>query len=169
MEAENLHDELTINLEIFPSLLSGVAPSEAQYKPDAKSWSILEVICHLLDEEREDFRLRLDITLHRPGLKWPPIDPQGWVISRNYNMKDFDRVLEEFLEERRKSILWLESLSSPDWECDYDAPFGSIKAGDLLASWVMHDTLHIRQIIDLKHHQILRLASPYDVSYAGDW
>lgn len=48
------------DLERFPHLLGdfmrGVTQSEALYKPHAKSWSMLEVVCHLYDEEREDFR-----------------------------------------------------------------------------------------------------------------
>ncbi len=77
--------------------------------------------------------------------------------------------LAEFLEERRVSLAWLDGLSSPDWEREYEAPFGRIKAGDLLVSWVLHDLLHVRQIIELKRSGILRLAGTYDGRYAGDW
>ena len=63
----------------------------------AGKWSTLEVVCHLYDEEREDFRQRLDIILHRPEAKWPPIDPVGWVSARKYNERDLAQSLAEFL------------------------------------------------------------------------
>lgn len=169
MDAIRLSGELFHNMATFTSLLSGIIDQEAMRKPDPGSWSVLQVVCHLLDEERLDFRPRLEITLHHPGKKWTPIDPQGWVIARKYNERSLEDTLAEFLVERRLSLAWLEGLSSPDWEREYEAPFGRIKAGDLLVSWVLHDLLHVRQIIELKRSGILRLAGNYDGRYAGDW
>ena len=45
---------------MIQAVLAGVDAEQARWKPDADSWSILEVVCHLVDEEREDFRTRLD-------------------------------------------------------------------------------------------------------------
>ncbi|MCB0058173.1 MAG: DinB family protein, partial [Caldilineaceae bacterium] len=59
------------NAQRIAALVAGVPDEQARWKPDAESWSILEVVNHLLDEEREDFRVRIDYTLHRPGEKWP--------------------------------------------------------------------------------------------------
>ncbi len=47
------------------ALLNDIGQEQAQVKPDAESWSILEVVCHLYDEEQEDFREHLDFILHR--------------------------------------------------------------------------------------------------------
>ena len=44
-----------------------------------------------------------------------------------------------------------------------------MKAGDLLASWVAHDNLHTRQLVELRRSRLVELAQPYDVRYAGDW
>jgi hypothetical protein len=40
-------------------------------------------------------------------------------------------------------------------------------AGDLLASWVAHDLLHVRQIARLRYEYVRKLAAPYGVDYAG--
>ena len=138
-------------------------------RPDAGSWSLLEVICHLYDEEREDFRQRLDIILHRPDSPWPPIDPPGWVSERSYNTRDLADMLAQWRAEREKSLAWLAALVTPDWEAEYLAPFGHIKAGDMLAAWAAHDGLHIRQLVELRRSRLVSLARPYDVRYAGDW
>jgi len=40
------------NAQTIHSLTSGVSDEQARWKPDPDSWSILEVINHLYDEER---------------------------------------------------------------------------------------------------------------------
>lgn len=75
MEFKTLHEELQYSTEIIRALLSGITPEESRIKPDPESWSILEVVCHLYDEEREDFREHLDFILHRQNEEWHMIDP----------------------------------------------------------------------------------------------
>jgi hypothetical protein len=151
------------------ALAEGVENAQARWKSDPESWSILEVVCHLLDEERQDFRVRLDITLHRPDEPWPGIDPQGWVAARHYNEQDLDRSLQSFLEERATSLAWLKSLQNPNWEATYQAPWAPITAGDLLASWVAHDLLHMRQLVELHWSYKEEQVAPYSTRYAGEW
>jgi len=77
-------------------------------------------------------------------------------------------ILEGFLAERDKSLTWLKSLSAPNWEAEYIDQHGSIKAGEMFASWVAHDNLHTRQLVELRRQRIVSLAEPFDVGYAGD-
>jgi hypothetical protein len=56
MEFSILYQELQNSTEMIRALLAGVEPEAARLKPSAESWSILEVVCHLYDEECEDFR-----------------------------------------------------------------------------------------------------------------
>jgi hypothetical protein len=169
MQFETPYQELALGAEIVSRLLAGITPAEARFKPDPQSWSMLEVVCHLYDEERQDFRQRLDIILHRPQEPWPPIDPAGWVTARQYNNRELAEALDGFVAERARSLTWLKGLSAPNWEAEYAAPFGPIKAGDMLASWVAHDHLHTRQLVELKRARIISLAQPYGVRYAGEW
>jgi hypothetical protein len=168
MQFSVLIQELANGAQTIRQLVSGFTPEEARFKPDPESWSALEVICHLYDEEREDFRQRLDIILHRPGDPWPPIDPAGWVTQRGYNEQDLEEMLESFLEERQRSLNWLRGLS-PNWEAVYQAPFGQMKAGDMFAAWVAHDGLHTRQLVELRRVRLENMTQPYDLIYAGDW
>ena len=93
MHFETLYHELAHGAEQIRALTLGVTQDEARYKADHETWSILEVVCHLYDEEREDFRQRLDFILHQPAEPFPPIDPQGWVTERGYNQRDFAEML----------------------------------------------------------------------------
>ena len=169
MDFDNLRQELANGALLIPALLAGVTPEEARLKPDPVTWSILEVVCHLYDEEREDFRQRLDIMLHRPTEPWPTIHPGAWVTERAYNARDFAQMLDQWRAERARSLDWLAGLAAPDWEREVTSPFGSMRAGDMLAAWVAHDNLHQRQLVELRRARLVKLAAPYDVQYAGDW
>ena len=169
MELEQIITQLTQNAARISAMVAGVSPEQARWKPAPESWSILEVINHLADEERLDFRVRLDYILHRPGQPWPPIDPQGWVISRGYNQRELPASLESFLAARRDSLEWLGRLQQPDWAATDNAPFGPITAGEILAAWAAHDLLHLRQLVELHWAHTLTLTAPYGVYYAGEW
>jgi hypothetical protein len=168
MDFQTLYQELAGSTEMIRSLVKDIDQKQARIKPDAASWSMLEVICHLYDEEREDFRLHLDWILNRSG-EWLPFDPQAWVKERNYNQQDFNTVKAKFFRERRKSLAWLKTLENADWKKKYAADWGILTAGDMFTSWVAHDNLHIRQLIELRRTRIERLTKPYHIRYAGQW
>ena len=121
-------------------------------------------------KEREDFREHLDFILNRQqNGDWHRITPQAWVTDREYNQQDFKGVKEEFLAERTRSIEWLKGLSEADWTKGYVSEFGGMTAGDMLSSWVAHDNLHIRQLVELRRFRLEKMVDPYNVGYAGDW
>ena len=170
MNLEYFTTRLSENMDTIQSLVQGVTEEQARWKPTPEEWSILEVINHLYDEEREDFRTRLDLLLHQPGQPWPGIDPQGWVVERSYNTRDLETSLNNFFQERQRSVSWLEGPSSPAWKVRYEHPqAGEISAGDLLASWLAHDFLHIHQLAQLHWEYLSILAKPYSTRYAGTW
>lgn len=169
MEFETLYQDLVHGAEIIRALVLGVTQVEAQVKPTPESWSILEVVCHLVDEEREDFRQRVDFMLNRPGEIWPPIHPGAWVTERKYNERDLEQSLHDFLAERSISLAFLKGLESANWNTSTTTQFGERKAGDLLGSWVAHDNLHMRQLVELRRVRLQKITAPYDIRYAGEW
>jgi hypothetical protein len=169
MNLDHFTAQMANNAETIRALIQGVSDEQARWKPSPDCWSILEVINHLYDEEIEDFRPHLDIVLHHPDQSWPSIDPEGWVTERQYNQREIRESLGDFLNARKESLVWLRGLSSPNWEATYDAPFGQITAGDLFASWVAHDLLQIRQLVELHWAYTTLLVSPHKVDYAGPW
>jgi hypothetical protein len=157
------------NCGVFENLLADVNLEQSRWKPSPDKWSMLEVINHLYDEEREDFRQRVELTLANPAEPWPPINPREWVSTRSYNERVIDTSLREFLMERENSLRWLRELSQPNWENSNDGPNGCLSAGDLLASWLAHDFLHIRQLARLHWQYIGETAQPYQTTYGGPW
>lgn len=169
MEFNVLYQELQHSTEMIRALLSGITQEEARLKQDEKSWSILEVTCHLYDEEREDFREHLDFILYRQDEEYHTIDPQSWVKDRHYNQQDFKVMQGKFFAERQQSLEWLKGLSSADWDTTYTSQYGSITAGEMFSCWVAHDNLHIRQLVELRRKRIENITKPYPLGYAGDW
>jgi hypothetical protein len=169
MEHTRIIEGLSHNAVIFRELMSGISEEQARWKPAPDRWSLLEVINHLHDIEREDFRTHLDIVLHHPKRPWPSINIMEWLTSRSYNERDIEQSLNRFLREREQSLSWLEGLSSPAWDTEYVDPASGklrIRAGDLMVSWAAHDYFHIEQSAKL-HGEYLTVAfSPYSTDYA---
>ena len=169
MQSETLVQELMYSTAMIRALVAGLTTDEARVKPNPESWSVLEVVCHLHDVEREDFRFHLDSILHRPTEEWPAINPGEWITGRGYNQRDLADMLDNFLAEREKSLAWLKSLSAPDWQSEHTDEGGSISAAEMFAAWVAHDNLHIRQLVELRRSRIVNLTAPIDIGYAGQW
>lgn len=148
IDLDRIIAHFTANAEAIAALARNASAEQARWKPSPEEWSILEVTCHLYDEEREDFRTRVRLTLTDPAADWPPIDP----VER----------LEAFLAERRASLDWLRGLQNPNWDSRKTHPrLGSATAGEMLWAWVAHDHLHWQW---LATH-----APPFSLEYAGGW
>ena len=160
---------LTAHAGAIRGLAQGFTVKQAHWKPDVNSWSVVEVINHLVDEDLEDFRAHLAGLLTRPSQPWTAGDPQGWVTSRQYQARDLAPSIDAFMQARAKSLAWLENLAVPDWTIAYDLPWGKLSAGDLLASWAAHDLLHIRQLTELNYALLEQASLPDRAAYAGDW
>jgi uncharacterized damage-inducible protein DinB len=169
MDFDTLYQELRNSTDIINTLLMGISQEEARIRPTPDAWSVLEVVCHLYDLEREDFREHLDFILHRQDEEYHVIDPQAWVKERHYNEQDFQAMQDNFFAERRKSLQWLKGLDDPDWNITYTSQYGSVSAGQMLSCWIAHDNLHIRQLVELRRARIERITKPYPIEYAGDW
>ena len=163
--------ELRRNLEIFKSLFESVHDELIHWKKDEDHWCYLEVICHLLDEEREDFRLRLQTLLNQPEADFISIDPVGWVKDRDYINQEFHEKCQAFYNERSDSLKYLESLDEddPGWFNTKDHKyFGKISPQYFLNNWVTHDYLHIRQLQRIKYDYMDMIAD-HSIEYAGKW
>jgi len=162
-------EQFKINKGTFISLLNDATPDFYNWRPKAKSWCLLEVLCHLYDEERLDFRFRTQWVLERPGEVPPAFNPLSWVEDHRYMEQDFSEMLAKFLSERDKSIKWLESLENPQWDHAFLHPkLGSMSAGYFLSNWLAHDYLHFRQITKLKFNYLSNMLKS-DLNYAGPW
>ncbi len=161
--------QLERHRNVFKQVFNGLTSEDIRWKPAPEKWSLLEVLCHLHDEEREDFRSRLKHILETPDDPMPKIDPVAWVTERRYMQQDFDTMLHKFLDERDRSIAWLRGLKDPKWSNAYQHPkVGPVSCDLILVNWVAHDLLHFRQITRIRYDKLSTITSePLD--YAGTW
>jgi hypothetical protein len=82
MDFDYFNDRLSKSRTVFEGIARDISLEQARWKPSPDKWSILEVINHLHDEEKEDFRQRLGSVLSDPSQPWPSIDPRNWVTGR---------------------------------------------------------------------------------------
>lgn len=170
MNHRSIIDRLAANRAVFQALAAGVGETQARWRPALEKWSILEVVNHLYDEEREDFRRRVELTLADPQQPWPAIAPAQWVTERGYQQRELGESLARFLKERERSIDWLRGLAAPNWPATHHHPkLGPMSAEQLLANWLAHDFHHIRQLNALHYHFLAAEAQPASLAYAGNW
>ena len=169
MDEVYLKRQLALNRDRVASLARGISEDLVRWKPNEESWSILEVICHLADEEEFDFPVRLQMILEKTEKTWPDFDPEGWVTEHKYAEADLYETLNRYMNLRNAALAWLDSVEELDWDTVYEAPFGKISAGDMFVSWVTHDLLHLRQLVELQRFYLEEQAKPYRLDYAGTW
>jgi hypothetical protein len=169
MKQKQIFEELSRNIKVFKSLFLNLSKEEYLWKSNQDHWCLLEILCHLYDEEREDFMARTKHVLENPHLKLPLFDQIAWVKERNYIGQNFELMVQKFIEERQQSLIWLKSLKDPNWNNTFEHPkLGPMSAYYFLSNWLAHDYLHIKQITKLKF-DFLAHSSKQDLSYAGKW
>jgi len=157
------------NKQVFYNLFKEENEDLYLWKQTPEKWCLLEILCHLYDEERDDFRFRTKWVLERPNEIPPPFNPINWVTDHKYMEQDYIEMLDKFINERESSIIWLKSLKNVNWNNSFEHPkLGTMSAKYFLNNWLAHDYLHIRQIVKLKFNY-LNNQFEENLNYAGIW
>jgi ethanolamine utilization protein EutQ (cupin superfamily) len=170
IDQKDIIRQLAANAAAVRSLLQTISDEQAEWKPNAETWCMKEVMEHVYNEERIDFRKHLKEMFSNPPQPWGEFRREDWVTVQSCR-----QALEGFLEEREASLAWLAALEMADWNLESRVTFGPenevlvLHAGDVFASWAAHDYLHIRQMNELLFAWNEQQALPYAVQYAGGW
>jgi hypothetical protein len=164
-------DRLEAGPQVLDSLVSGMMPEQVRWKRAPGKWSVLEVICHLFDEEWEDFRPRVMGPLDKPDFVPTALgDPEKRAMERQYNSLDIEKSVRGYKEERAKSVECLRSLDKPNWKSGFEIPGGGkmfLTAESVLAAWLGHDNLHFRQILTIQWNYLSKDIEPLTLEYVG--
>jgi hypothetical protein len=160
-----------IELARFPLVLDGLLndldPASWRARPAAAEWAPVEIVCHLRDEETEDFGARLRVVLDR-GERFTPIDPERWARERRYLEDDGPRALAEFRARRAASLDALATVApSRLTPVVAHARTGGLSGLDILAAWVEHDRLHLTQLGATLSRLWAACWAPLHTEYAG--
>ena len=152
---------------VLDALLVGLDEAGARTRPAPDEWSPVEIVCHLRDEETEDFGARLRVIVNGAD-EFAPIDSERWAEERRYGEESLPVVLEA-LRVRRHASLGLLASVAPDTLTGSRSHrrLGRLSGLDLLAAWVAHDRIHLAQLAGtLARIWALRWA-PLRAEYAG--
>ena len=116
---EEIIRQLSANAEAMRLLVQTISDEQAQWKPNPETWSMKDVMEHVYNEERIDFRKHLKEMLSDPPKPWAKFQPEDYLPVASCR-----QALEGFLMEREASIAWLKALAAPDLEAASLAPFG---------------------------------------------
>ncbi len=157
-------DRLTRTPSDLDSVVHGHSAADLARRPDAKSWSVTEILCHLRDiEELCMLRFRTMLAIDDPkvmiaGAKVPDptewglrggelaIDPERWVEERQYSRCDGDAALEAFRRRRRDSLDLFGRLQPEQWQRGCQHPtLGHVTFADWTGLMAAHDDNHLAQ------------------------
>ncbi len=153
--------------EALTALLGGLDAETWRTRPAAGEWAPVEIVCHLRDEEAEDFAARVRVILDG-GAGFAPIDPERWAVERGYLDADGPAVLAAFCERRRASLAMLAGSAPERLAAAVARPDGSRLSGlDLIVAWVAHDRLHLAQLAATLARVWAGRWAPLRAGYAG--
>ena len=152
---------------VLDALLNDLDPVSWRTRPVAAEWAPVEIVCHLRDEETEDFGARLRVVL-AGGDRFTPIGPERWAIERRYLEDDGPRTLANFSARRAVSLDELATVAPPRLtRVVPHAGTGGLSGLDILAAWVAHDQLHLTQLSATLARLWATRWAPLRTEYAG--
>ena len=89
MNLNYITSQLERNNLVYREVFENIPEELIRWRQQPGKWNLLEIVCHLYDEERDDFRHRLKHVLETPSQPFQAIDPVVWVTSRNYSVQNF--------------------------------------------------------------------------------
>ncbi len=146
LNPEAIEPQLRANVAMLFGMLSDVKPAYWNQHPDPDEWSILQILCHLLESETTVQLPRLQRVLAEDNPFLPnPKTPPG--IEMPLCNEDGYAVAEQFREKRFQTIAWLATLRPEDWlRPARHSIFGLTTLLELAHFTAQHDRLHLTQL-----------------------
>lgn len=152
---------------LLDALLGGLDAATWRARPAPAEWSPVEIVCHLRDEEIEDFGARVRVIVEGDA-RFAPIDPEGWAVERGYQDADPRQALASLSERRAASLAFLEKVAPARLVSAVEHPrAGRLSGLDLVAAWVAHDRLHLAQLAGTLARLWAERWAPLRADYAG--
>jgi FMN phosphatase YigB (HAD superfamily) len=132
---------------VLQSLTAGLTEQAWKHEPGPDDWSILEIVCHLRDTEREVHKLQLEALQQQERQPFVPRpDAAVWAKQRKYLNENGPAAIAGLLAARMDTLRDLSEVSAETWEKPArHAIFGPTHFGEVVGFMADHDRLHIQQ------------------------
>lgn len=149
--------------EVLSLLTKGLSEEWTQTNEGIDTWSVYDIVGHLIHGELTDWIPRMEIILSDKSEKnFLPFD--RFAQFENSKGKTFNQLLEEFRELRLTNIGFLKSKNLIDKDLELKGihpAFGEVTLAQLIATWTVHDLNHIAQICRVMAKQYTGEVGPW--------
>jgi hypothetical protein len=166
MKEHNLQDTvalLTRTPIALNALLRDLPESWILSNEGENTWTVFDVVGHLIYADRTDWLQRAEIILNfgesRP---FEPFDREGQ--TREIEGKSIDQLLDEFIRLRSENLDKLRGLNLRQEDLQrrgVHPSLGVVTLSGLLATWVTHDLTHLHQISRIMAYQYGDAVGPW--------
>jgi uncharacterized damage-inducible protein DinB len=165
---QNSADILERTPKVLSLMLNNISVEWTGANEGEGTWSVFDVVGHLIHGEKTDWIPRLNIILSSSDQKtFEAFD--RYAQLREPEVKTLEQLLAEFEELRRSNIEYLRSknISEKDLQKKGIHPaFGEVTLAQLLSTWVVHDLNHLGQIARVMAKQYKKEVGPW-IEYLG--
>ena len=131
------------------SLLGNLSEDWTKKNESSENWSPFDVVGHFIHGEETDWIPRAEIILAQgENLTFVPFD--RFAQFEKSKGKSLNELIETFAGLRRKNLETLQSWKLTEEQLNLKGvhpELGEVNLEQLLATWVVHDLTHIRQIV----------------------
>jgi uncharacterized damage-inducible protein DinB len=149
--------------DVLIAMLQNLSHDWTANNEGGETWSVFDVVGHLIEGEKTDWIPRMEIVLSDKSNKtFEPFD--RFAQLEENKEKSSNELLSEFKTLRQNNIehLKLKKLSEGDLERTGIHPqFGEVSLSQLLATWTVHDLNHIAQISSIMAKQYKSAVGPW--------
>ena len=149
--------------EVLEAMLKNVSPEWTEKTEGGETWSVFDVLGHLVHGEKTDWIPRIEIILSgKPDKTFEPFD--RFAQFEESKDKSLPQLLDEFKRLREKNIGVLRSKKLTDKnlnEKGIHPALGEVTLAQLLATWTVHDLDHIAQISRVMAKQYKEAVGPW--------
>ncbi|MEJ0082438.1 MAG: DinB family protein [Puia sp.] len=148
---------------VLIQLVSGLSADWTMMNEGDETWSVFDVMGHLIHGEKTDWMTRIEIILSEgPNKEFEPFD--RFAQLEESKGKSLEQLLKEFLAVRELSLEKLKRLNLK--ENDFNKTgihpkFGTVTLSQLIAAWAVHDLDHISQISRVMAKQYKEQSGPW--------
>jgi len=130
------------------SALQGVPRKLQLWRPAPGKWSILEIVCHLRDMEREAYLARYRRILAEDDPRLPDVDGDVIALERDYRSGTLAAALKDWRAARKESLRLLKGVKASAWQrIGTHETAGRLSMDDLLRRHAVgNDEAHLAQI-----------------------
>jgi uncharacterized damage-inducible protein DinB len=132
--------------EDYAAAIKGVPDAALSKRPDEKSWSAKESLCHVRDTE-ESFMIRFQTIMEMDEPRFLPGDPDRWATERQYQRNDAGEALHAFRVRRDETLKFLRGLRPEHLDRGGVHPTrGRMTIKDFVGLIAWHDDNHLDQL-----------------------